>query len=85
MILMNSFTSLGKISAFVLAYMCLESTSGGNWRLMMVINGGISIFGPLFVYLYFVESPRFLLATGDFKKGIENMNTMGTINNGHTY
>ena len=67
MILMNSFTSIGKIFAFVLAYTCLENASSGNWRLMMLLNGGISILGPLFVYFFFVESPRFLIAIGDFK------------------
>jgi putative MFS transporter len=63
---MNFFTSLGKVFAFVLALICFENTRKGNWRLMMMLNGVVSIMGPFFIYFYVLESPRFLIASNKF-------------------
>ena len=48
----------------------------------MILYGFISILGPFFIYINFLESPRFLLTCGKFRDGFEIMNKMGTINKG---
>ena len=82
---MNFFTSVGKVFAFVLAYICLEDTSKGNWRMLMMLNGIVSVLGPICIYFFFFESPRFLIASAQFREGFEVMNKMGFINKGTNY
>ena len=65
-ICMNFFTSVGKLVALVLAYFCLEDMTSGNWRLLMLLNGVIALFGPIMIAIFFLESPRYLIAKGNF-------------------
>jgi hypothetical protein len=47
---MNFFTSVGKLVAIFLAYICLHDLKSGNWRLLMILNGLLALFGPIFIY-----------------------------------
>ena len=82
---MNFFTTVGKLVALILAYHCFESLSVGDWRKLMLYNGLIAMLGPIFISLFLIESPRFLLAMGKFDKAFTNLNKMGRINNGKNY
>ena len=84
-ICMNFFTSVGKLVALFMAYICFNDMKSGNWRLLMLYNGIIAILGPIFIGALFIESPRYLIALGKFDEGFKNLNQMGIINKGPTF
>lgn len=66
LLLINFCVSLGKIYAIVLAYIFLDDFHSGNWRAMMVCSSIPSLIVVAGSYLHMEESPRFLLATGQY-------------------
>lgn len=64
LIVINFFVSVGKIYAFVLAYICLDNFTQGHWRLMMCLSSITSLIVGVCAHLYLKESPRYLLASG---------------------
>ena len=72
-ICMNFFTSVGKLVALILAYFCFTDMKSGDWRLLMLYNGIIAILGPIFIGIFFIESPRYLIAIGKYDEGLNNL------------
>lgn len=68
LLLINFCVSLGKVFSILLAYIFLDNFHEGNWRGMMVASSFPSLLvvagGCIFMY----ESPRFLLARGNFEE-----------------
>ena len=80
MVFLNFFVSVGKLVGCLLAMACLESFTQGNWRLMMVLSGLPSLIVFVSSTLYLYESPRFLMAAGEYDKSFEIINAMIKIN-----
>jgi uncharacterized membrane protein len=58
LIVINFFVSVGKLYAFILAYIFLEDFSRGNWRLMMFISSSTSLLVSFLAKVFLYESPR---------------------------
>lgn len=74
LVILNFFVSVGKLFGCVLAYFCLESFTKGDWRIMMVYSAIPSCLVLLGAILLMKESPRFLIANGDYSKAFKIMN-----------
>lgn len=70
LIIINFFVSIGKIYAFVLAYLCLTDFNTGHWRLMMCLSSITSLIVGILSYIHLMESPRYLLASGYVVEGL---------------
>ena len=76
LVVLNFFVSVGKILGCFLAWLCLQSFTQGNWRIMMVYSSLPSflvLFGTIFVMK---ESPRFLISQGKYDRGFMVLNQM---------
>lgn len=58
LIVINFFVSIGKLYAFILAFVFLEDFSRGNWRMMMFISSLTSLMVSLLAKFFLYESPR---------------------------
>ena len=65
-LLVSSFTTLGKLFSIFLCYLCSDSTMHANWRLLMLLNGLTAIIAPILCYKYLLESARFYIANKQF-------------------
>ena len=63
LIIINFFVSLGKIYAFILAYICLEDFHSGHWRLMMILSSFSALLVAILTIMFMLESPRFMMAS----------------------
>ena len=62
--IVNFFVTIGKMYAFLLAYVFLDGFNSGNWRMMMIISSLTSLFVFIASKYLLLESPRFLIANG---------------------
>jgi MFS family permease len=74
LVVLNFFVSVGKLFGCVLAWICLESFTEGNWRIMMVYSAIPSVIVLLGSIILMKESPRFLIANGEYSKGFKIIN-----------
>lgn len=70
LIVINFFVSVGKIYAFLLAFLCLEDFSKGHWKLMMCISSSTSLIVGVLAWCCLMESPRYLMASGNVVEGL---------------
>ena len=70
LIIINFFVSLGKIYAFILAYICLEDFHSGHWRLMMILSSFSALLVAILTILFMLESPRFMMASNQIDEGL---------------
>lgn len=80
LITINFFVSIGKIYAFLLAYLCLSNFTSGHWRLMMCLSSLTSLIVGVLSYLLLMESPRYLMAAGDVVEGLNVVEEMIEMN-----
>lgn len=80
LILINFFVSVGKIYAFLMAYLCLEEFDRGDWRLMMFMSSFTSLLVGILSKLYLMESPRYLLASNGVDEAMSITDKMIEIN-----
>mmetsp|Transcript_14356 Transcript_14356/g.12177 ORF Transcript_14356/g.12177 Transcript_14356/m.12177 type:complete len:109 (-) Transcript_14356:236-562(-) len=71
---LNFFFSVGKFYAVLVAKLCLDNLTSGNWRLMLIGCTLPSLIVFIGVLIFMKESPRFLIATGNIKEGAEILN-----------
>lgn len=69
LVFLNFFVSIGKLFGCILAMICLDSFTSGNWKLMMVLSSFSSLIVFISSSIYLLESPRFLLAVGKIEEG----------------
>lgn len=62
--------------------LCLDSFTSGNWRFMMVLSSISSVFVYFASTFYLFESPRFLLASGQYDQSFSIINAIIKINYG---
>ncbi|CAD8103528.1 unnamed protein product [Paramecium primaurelia] len=87
LIVINFFVSVGKIYAFLLAFLCLENFNQGHWRLMMSLSSTTSLIVGILAWIFLMESPRYLMASGQVVEGLniieeiihKNQNNKGLI------
>jgi len=80
-VLVNISFSVGQFLATIIAWLCLDNMTSGNWRLMLIICS----IPPLLVYIgsrrFLRESPRYVILKGSVENGIAIMNEIVQINN----
>lgn len=80
-VLVNISFSIGQFLASIIAWLCLDNMTSGNWRLMLIICS----IPPLMVFIgsrrFLKESPRYVILTGSVENGIAIMNEIVQINN----
>ena len=81
LVVLNFFVTVGKLFGCILAWICLDSFTAGDWRTMMIYSSLPSSLVFIGAVLFMHESPRFLIAKGDFQKGYEVINVMIRENN----
>lgn len=79
-ITINFFVSIGKIYAFLLAYLCLENFNSGHWRLMMCLSSITSLLVGIFSFFFLMESPRYMVAKGEVVEGLNILERMIEMN-----
>lgn len=62
-VIINSAVGFGKLYGVILGWLVLDNVHEGNWKLMMAFSALPCIFNTICIYLYVLESPRFLIAT----------------------
>ncbi|EAS04378.1 MFS transporter (macronuclear) [Tetrahymena thermophila SB210] len=80
LVFLNFFVSVGKLVGCILAMICLDSFTSGNWKLMMMLSSISSLFVFIASSSYLQESPRFLLATGKQEEGFDIIDRIIKIN-----
>ena len=78
----SGFFTIGEIIAIFVAYLTLDSSTPGNWRLLVVWITFPVILSAFFSIRYLKESPRFTLFK-NFDEGLDILNRMNIIN--HNY
>ena len=58
-LIVNFYVSIGKLVAFILACIFLESFTEGNWRGMMITSSFIPLATSILIFLYIKDSFRF--------------------------
>lgn len=80
-VLVNISFSIGQFLASLIAWLCLDNMTSGNWRLMLIICS----IPPLLVFIgsrrFLRESPRYVILTDSVENGISIMNEIVQINN----
>jgi sugar phosphate permease len=76
LIIINFFVSVGKIYAFLLAYLFLEDFSKGHWRMMMCVSSCTSLIVGILALIFLMESPRYLMASGQVVEGLNIVELM---------
>jgi len=80
-VLVNISFSIGQFLASIIAWLCLDNMTKGNWRLMLIICS----IPPLLVFIgsrrFLRESPRYVILTDSVENGISIMNEIVQINN----
>jgi MFS family permease len=57
--------SFGQLYMVALNYIIFDDSDVGNWRLLIQITGVIMLAMCVYIYINVVESPRFLLLSGN--------------------
>lgn len=70
LIVINFFVSVGKIYAFLLAYLFLEDFNKGHWKLMMCVSSFTTLIVGILALCFLMESPRYLMASGNVIEGL---------------
>jgi hypothetical protein len=55
----------------------MDSYTKGDWRKVMAISSIPPLIAFIAIWMIMIDSPRLLLATGKFEKGIENLDYIG--------
>jgi putative MFS transporter len=80
-VIINGLFSIGQVIAVLIASICLEDLSSGNWRLMLFICSLPPILVYIGCYKYMLESPRLVIIKGNITEGINILNNIQMINN----
>mgnify|MGYP002621194493 FL=1 len=81
----QAFFVIGMVYAMVLSKIFIGDLDSGNWRALLIFGALPSLIVLIGTWLYLMESPRFLIATGNINKGISVLNKMGAKNKGTIY
>lgn len=74
---------LGELVTILMAYFCLDSTTRGNWRLLLLWSSLPGFIALIFIYTSMQESPRYLLlCTNQYEKAFAAIDIM--IKNNHS-
>jgi MFS transporter, putative metabolite:H+ symporter len=80
-VVINFFFSLGKIFGVLVAKGCLDTINSGDWRKMLILASLPALIVWFGTWIWVKESPRFLIATGKVKEGVEILNHVAEYNN----
>lgn len=79
-VVINFFFSLGKIFGVLVAKGCLDTIHSGDWRKMLILASLPALIVWFGTLIWVKESPRFLIATGKVKEGVEILNHVAEYN-----